>query len=63
METLIGQVKSLAGKTDETGRANLEIALRDILQSLETPWDTVLRHINQVCYKCSTELPKRCVSD
>jgi hypothetical protein len=51
METLIAQVKSLASETDETGRAKLEIALRDALQSMETPWETVLRHINQVCYK------------
>lgn len=51
MDTLIAQVKSLAGETDDTGRAKLEIALRDALQSMETPWETVMRHINQVCYK------------
>lgn len=58
METLITQVKSLASKADETGRVNLEIALRDILQSMETPWESVLRHINQVCNKGGAELPK-----
>jgi len=46
MDSIISQVKDLAGKADEHGRDQLLIALRDLQYSIETPKDTFMRVYN-----------------
>jgi hypothetical protein len=48
MDAFIAQAKSLASQVDQAGRMKLETALREVLYSLETPWDTVWRLYDQV---------------
>jgi demethylsterigmatocystin 6-O-methyltransferase len=48
MDPIVEQVKRLAEGTDEAGRRNLALALRDLSYSLETPKDTINRILSYV---------------
>lgn len=48
MDAIIAQVQDLASKADEKGRIAIQLALRDLQTSLETPRDTAIRLYNLV---------------
>lgn len=57
MEAILNQLRDLAGKADEAGRARLVSTLKDLQIQLESPQDTFLRLYNSVCPHRDTQLP------